>query len=284
MNELSNSLQVFQYNAAPVTFKRIDGSMMVNASQMAKSFGKQPKDWLRTESSREFLDMLSSDRQISLSQLVQVQKGGNTHQQGTWMHEDVALEFARWLSPKFAIWCNDRIKELLTTGITATQPALEQLLQDPTLILGMAQKLIEQRKANNSWRQQITAQQKQIEVMSSELIELREQQSYVEQVLASRELVTITQIAADYGMSAKALNKKLAELKVQYKVNGQWILYSCYAAKGYTHSRTIDIVRANGAHDTVMHTEWRQAGRLFLYNMLKEHGILPIIERNTINQ
>lgn len=64
--------------------------------------------------------MLSADRQICPSELVQVVKGGNVKQQGTWMHEDVAIEFARWLSPKFAIWCNDHIKELLTTGMTAT--------------------------------------------------------------------------------------------------------------------------------------------------------------------
>ena len=88
---------------------------MVNATEMAKPFGKTTKDWLRTKQSKEFIDTLSTVRQISLTGLVVIRQGGNG-EQGTWMHEDVALEFARWLSPVFAIWCNDRCKELLLTG------------------------------------------------------------------------------------------------------------------------------------------------------------------------
>lgn len=63
--------------------------------------------------------------------LVLVVKGGivNEVEQGTWFHEDVALEFARWLSPHFAIWCNDRIKELLTTGVTTTPKSYLEALK-----------------------------------------------------------------------------------------------------------------------------------------------------------
>lgn len=93
---------------------------MVNATEMAKPFGKSTKDWLVNKSTSEFLNELSSVRGIPLSQLVVVKKGNSTNfEQGTWMHEDVALEFARWLSPKFAIWCNDRIKELFMYGKTS---------------------------------------------------------------------------------------------------------------------------------------------------------------------
>lgn len=180
--------------------------------------------------------MLSANRQICPSELVQVVKGGNVKQQGTWMHEDVAIEFARWLSPKFAIWCNDHIKELLTTGMTATQPTLEALLQDPALVLGMAQQLLEQRRANEQQQEQTEALQEQNMVLAAQVAEVQEQKSYIEHVLASKELVTITQIAADYGYSAVTFNKMLAQLRVQYKVNGQWILYTCHAAQGYTQS------------------------------------------------
>ena len=107
--------QIFQYNGSPITFQ-IGNSLMVNASQMAKPFGKSPKDFLKTEQSKCFIETLSEVRKILSSDLVVVIYGNGG---GTWMHEDVALEFARWLSPAFAIWCNDRIKELLTTGSTA---------------------------------------------------------------------------------------------------------------------------------------------------------------------
>jgi len=90
---------------------------MVNATEMAKPFGKLAKDWLSNKSTKEFLSTLSAVRTIPLTDLVEIKQGGNK-EQGTWMHEDVAMEFARWLSPAFAIWCNDRIKELLKTGVT----------------------------------------------------------------------------------------------------------------------------------------------------------------------
>lgn len=108
--------QIFQYNGSPITFQK-GNSVMVNATEMAKPFGKLAKDWLSNKSTKEFLSTLSSVRTIPLTDLVEIKQGGNK-EQGTWMHEDVALEFARWLSPAFAIWCNDRIKELLKTGVT----------------------------------------------------------------------------------------------------------------------------------------------------------------------
>lgn len=90
---------------------------MVNATEMAKPFGKTAKDFLRNQSTQELISTLSAVRQICPTELVKIVQGGSGTQ-GTWMHEDVALEFARWLSPVFAIWCNDRIKELLLTGAT----------------------------------------------------------------------------------------------------------------------------------------------------------------------
>lgn len=118
--------QVCLYNGSPVTFKLGDGTTSVNATQMAKPFGKLVGGWLRLESTKEFLNALSADMRIHTSALIQTVKGGNG-EQGTWMHEDVALEFARWLSPKFAIWCNRRIKELLT----APKPAAEAEILPP---------------------------------------------------------------------------------------------------------------------------------------------------------
>lgn len=103
--------EIFQYEGSPITFQQGD-SVMVNATEMAKPFGKNVSHWLRNQSTKEFLSELSALRNRKGSELVSVENGV-----GAWMHEDVALEFARWLSPAFAIWCNDRIKELLTQGV-----------------------------------------------------------------------------------------------------------------------------------------------------------------------
>lgn len=104
----------FNYKGNKVTFSE-GQRMMINATEMAKPFGKMPKDWLRLKSTESFLNELSSVRQIPLSGLVYKKQGG-CGEQGTWFHKDVALAFAQWLSPMFHIWCNDRIEELLTTG------------------------------------------------------------------------------------------------------------------------------------------------------------------------
>lgn len=127
----------------------------------------------------------------------------------------------------------------------------------------------------------IHQQELQIASMSDEIVEMKKKTDYLEIILSSVGSVTTTQIAQDYGMSAVAFNKQLEKMRIQRKVNGQWILYAPYISEGYIKSKTIDIVRSDGRPDTVMHTEWRQKGRLFLYNKLKEVGILPLIERQT---
>ena len=109
-NTMSVQVVNYFYNGSPIPFM-INGKVMINATKMAKPFGKNPKDWLKLQSTQEFLQELTKRRKILLTDLVQVKYGGKDP--GTWMHEDVALEFARWLSPAFAIWCNDKIKEIL---------------------------------------------------------------------------------------------------------------------------------------------------------------------------
>lgn len=86
----------YEYQGNPISFSNENG-VMVNATNMAKPFGKRTFDWLKTQSAKDFLNAYSVAKKIVTADLVQVIQGGN--EQGTWMHEDVALEFARWLSP-----------------------------------------------------------------------------------------------------------------------------------------------------------------------------------------
>lgn len=185
---MQETLQIFQYNGSGITFAK-GNQLMINATEMAKPFGKQPKDWLRTQSAKDFITALSARRKCLPTDLLQVVNGGSSF--GTWMHEDLAMEFARWLSPDFAIWCNDRIKELLTKGTTS-------LLS----------------------------------------------QTYLE-----------------------ALQR------------GQWLLSQKYADKGYHDSKTSGFIRKDGTQGSKLLTVWTQAGRKFLYDFLKERGVLPLMER-----
>ena len=102
---------------------------------------------------------------------------------------------------------------------------------------------------------------------------------YVDSILQSKDAVTTTQIAADYGMSAKELNRILYQEVVQHKVNGQWILYKKHMGKGLTVSRTIHFYHHDGSPDTKMNTCWTQKGRMMIHNILTKRGIVALMDR-----
>lgn len=126
---------IFNYKGSDITFSK-NGEVMVNATEMAKPFMKLPADFVKTQRTQDFIKELSAMKKIIPTDLVKVVNGGSNF--GTWFHEDVALEFARWLSPAFAIWCNDRIKELVKHGATAINP--DDLL-NPDFIISLATQL-----------------------------------------------------------------------------------------------------------------------------------------------
>lgn len=147
---------------------------------------------------------------------------------------------------------------------------VEKDFNSPEKIMARALKFAEERL---SVLQLENTQQKQL------IGELKPKADYLDQILRSKELVTTTAIAKDYGMSAKAFNKKLHELKIQFKQSEQWFLYRQYHDCGYTHSETIELTHKDGKKFVKMNTKWTQKGRLFLYETLKKNKIVPIIEK-----
>ncbi|MGN0027253.1 MAG: phage antirepressor KilAC domain-containing protein [Clostridium sp.] len=154
---------------------------------------------------------------------------------------------------------------------------VEKMWNSPEMImkraLEIANKKVKYLKIENSKQKQIIG-------------ELKPKADYTDKILKNKGLVTITQIAKDYGMSGQKMNKILNELKVQFNQSDQWLLYSNYHGKGYTHSETVTFVRNDGREDIKMNTKWTQKGRLFIYELLKKNGILPLIESrsNIINK
>ncbi|UKS25057.1 phage antirepressor KilAC domain-containing protein [Paenibacillus sp. HWE-109] len=103
--------------------------------------------------------------------------------------------------------------------------------------------------------------------------------TYLDRILQSKDTVSVTQIAKDYGLSGQQLNQILHEEKVQYKLNGQWLLYQKHQDKGFTKSQTIDVLHNNGERSVKMNTKWSQKGRLFIHELLAKQGIIPSIDR-----
>lgn len=102
---------------------------------------------------------------------------------------------------------------------------------------------------------------------------------YVDTILESKGAMATSQIAADYGLTAQKLNKILHEGGVQRNVNGQWLLYAKYMGKGYTKSKTIQIIRSDGRPDSIMQTQWTQKGRLMIHEILTARGIEAVMDR-----
>ena len=146
--------------------------------------------------------------------------------------------------------------------------AMDDLLNDPDALI-TALTAYKEEKEKVAQLQEENLQNKQM------ISELRPKATYYDLILQSASLVPITSIAKDYGMSAKHLNRLLAENGIQFKQGKTWFLYQKYAEQGYTSSKT----HAIDAEHSVMHTYWTQKGRLFLYDFLKGLGILPLIEQ-----
>ncbi|HEA4285887.1 TPA: phage regulatory protein/antirepressor Ant [Staphylococcus aureus] len=149
------------------------------------------------------------------------------------------------------------------------QPTASYMIDDP---VKRAELWIEEQKEKQALQLENNMQKQKI-------AEYEPKASYLDTILNNKSLVTVGQIAKDYGMSAQALNKLLHDLKVQYKQSGQWLLYSKLHDKGYTHSSTTEIEHKDGSTSVRMNTKWTQKGRLFIYDLLKDNDILPTIEQ-----
>lgn len=118
----------------------------------------------------------------------------------------------------------------------------------------------------------IVAQQEQ------QIAEFKPVKDYVDKILSSKSCLTITQIAADYGMSAQELNKILHEAGLQRKVGDQWILYKQHMSKGFTKSETFTFCRSDGRLDSKITTKWTQKGRLEIHSILTKLNIHAVCE------
>ena len=171
---------------------------------------------------------------------------------------------------KFEHWVFDEVlPSIRKHGLYAT----DELLDNPDLIIEMATKLKEEREA----RKALEIENK---VKDQQIAELTPKATYYDLILQCKDLLSMTEIAKDYGKSAKGMNSMLNELGVQYKQGGVWFLYAKYQDKGYTQTKTQNYPKSDGTQGSKVHTYWTQIGRLFLYDLLKSEGILPMIEQS----
>ncbi|MBE5087566.1 phage antirepressor KilAC domain-containing protein [Bacillus thuringiensis] len=179
-----------------------------------------------------------------------------------------AKAFKKWVT-------SEVLPSIRKHGAYMTPKTINALLQDPDLIIGLASQLKQEQQARQ------VAEQKNL-MLTQQIAENASKITYLDQILQSQDTVTVSQIAADYGLSAMRLNKILNDEKVQYKVNNQWLLYSKHQNKGYTKSKTVDVVHTDGSRSVKMNTRWTQKGRLFIHELLTKRGIIPEMDREAV--
>ena len=175
-----------------------------------------------------------------------------------------AKEFKRWVT-------GEVLPSIRKHGMYAT----DQLLNDPDLAIAAFQAL----KAERTKNKELEVQNSKLQ---SELDEMKPKADYVDVMLANKGLISTTAIAKNYGESAKKFNLRLKDLGIIFKQGKVWLPYAKYHTKGYVHIEPHPITHKNGTPDVSLHTKWTVKGHFFLYEILKDNGILPLIEREDV--
>ena len=172
-----------------------------------------------------------------------------------------ARRFKRWVT-------HDVLPAIRRHGMYAR----DELLDNPDLMIAVLQALKSER-AHNAMLEERAAIQGRL------IAQMKPKAAYYDVILACPDAVAVSVIAKDYGWSAVKMNAFLHKLGVQYKLSGVWLLYQKYAGHGYACSRTHEHTGRGGEPHASVHTYWTQKGRLFLYGLLKNHGVLPLVEQ-----
>ena len=151
-------------------------------------------------------------------------------------------------------------------GAYATAPTIEKIIASPEFGIALLKNLQQEQNMRREAEQRVR--------------KLQPLADYTALILACPETVSVSQVAQDYGMSAVAFNRILKRAGIQYSVGGQWVLYAAYKDRGLVQSYTFNYRHTDGTDGCRMYTRWTQRGRLFLYDILKKIGIIPMIEKN----
>lgn len=177
---------------------------------------------------------------------------------------------------KFKHWVTSEVlPSIRKHGAYMTEQTLERALTSPDFLIQLATNLKQEQEKNRFLAQQVEEKTEVIE-------QLQPKVSYYDMILQCGDLLSMTEISKDYGMSAKKMNQLLKDNGVQYFQSGRWFLYARYEGCGYTQSKTHSVVHKDGTPGAKTHMYWTQKGRLFLYDFLKKQGIVPSIEKEEV--
>ena len=177
-----------------------------------------------------------------------------------------AKRFKRWVTAEV-------LPSIRQHGLYAKDDLIEKVIADPDYGIRLFTALKESRQRERALEASLAIQTQQIAEMQPKV-------SYYDLVFSCPDALPITILAKDYGWTAQQMNRFLHDQGVQYKLQKTWLLYARYQDKGYTHSETYPYTDHNGNVHNSINTKWTQSGRLFIYELMKAAGNLPLVERD----
>lgn len=244
-------LQEFNFNGQEVRTVMRNNTPYFIGKDVAEALGyRRPTKAIADHIDDEDKDEVPIQDSIGRSQMTPIINESGLYSLILKSNLDTAKRFKRWVT-------SEVLPSIRKRGLYAT----DELLDNPDLLIQVATEL------KNEREQRLIAEQR--------INELQPKATYYDLVLQNKSLISVSKIAKDYGKSAQWLNSKLHEFGVQYKQGGTWLLYQKYADKGYTQSTTHVIDEERNK----LFTKWTQKGRLFIYELLKNQDVLPLIEQ-----
>lgn len=178
---------------------------------------------------------------------------------------------------RFKHWVTSEVLPAIRKhGAYMTDQKAFDVVHNKNGLADLLQQAADQLKQKDIRIEEVEAENKNL---TAQLEESNKKASYLDLILGDPTPIVTTQIANDYGYSAIAFNRLLKKLRVQRRVNGQWILYKPFMGKGYTSTKSKPYEDHRGKLRIKIYTVWTQKGRRFIYDILKKNGILPLIER-----
>lgn len=256
-----SQLQTFENNLFELAVKSENGEILFDIETVAKSLGftefKNNKEYVRWRTVNGYLKKYVSQH---------LAKGDFVPEA---MVYKLAFKANNVLAEKFQDWiAAEVLPSIRKHGAYMTPERIEEVLTDPDTIIQLATTLKREREHRLIAEQQV--------------MELKPKADYYDNILLNKGLVTITTIAKNYGYSANKFNELIHKLGVQYKQGKTWLLYQKHATSGYTHSEPFAYTDKEGKDQVTMNTKWTQKGHIFLYNLLKENEIIPMIEQKEV--
>lgn len=260
MNEIMNISGVNCYEENATAYLRLeDVARGLGFTQM-----KNNNEYVRWETVKSYLTELGFSQKVGKNDFIPEN-----------IFYRLAMKAKNETAERFqALVADEIIPSIRKHGGYLTPQKIEEVLLNPDTIIQLATNLKNEQEKNRLLKQENEKQKNMI-------TEMKPKVDYVDLILSNPNLIPVTTIAKDYGMSATKFNNMLNDFGIQYKRGDQWFLYQKYSNKGYTHSKTYTYEtfgKTNGNNVKVT-TQWTQAGRLFLYDFLKERDIIPMIEK-----